>query len=65
MVAARPDDARLRLAYGEALLGDGQAATACSEFDKLRDKGSAIGISACRQRVHTSRKGIRMPRLPG
>jgi len=39
MVAARPDDARLRLAYGEALLRDGQAALACSEFDKLRDKG--------------------------
>src|SRR6266487_5271911 len=55
MVAARPDDARLRLAYGEALLGDGQAATACSEFDKLRDKGSAIGISARRQRMPRER----------
>jgi hypothetical protein len=51
MVAARPDDARLRLAYGEALLGDGQAATACSEFDKLRDKGLGyrdLGLPASR-----------------
>jgi hypothetical protein len=51
MVAARPDDARLRLAYGEALLGDGQAASACSEFDKLRDKGLGyrdLGLPAAR-----------------
>jgi dienelactone hydrolase len=39
MVAARPEDPRLRLAYGEALLGDGQYAAACAELDKLRDKG--------------------------
>jgi len=38
MVAARPDDHRLRLAYGEALLGDKQYATACAEFEKLKDK---------------------------
>ena len=38
MVAARPDDHRMRLAYGEALLGDRQYAAACAEFDKLRDK---------------------------
>jgi dienelactone hydrolase len=38
MVAARPDDHRMRLAYGEALLGDKQYAAACSEFEKLRDK---------------------------
>lgn len=51
MVAARPDDARLRLAYGEALLGDGQAAAACGEFDKLRDKGLGyrdLGLPAAR-----------------
>jgi hypothetical protein len=51
MVAARPDDARLRLAYGEALLGDGQAAVACSEFDKLRDRGLGyrdLGLPAAR-----------------
>ena len=38
MVAARPDDHRMRLAYGEALIGDQQYAAACAEFDKLRDK---------------------------
>jgi hypothetical protein len=51
LVIARPDDARLRLAYGEALLGDGQAALACSEFDKLRDKGLGyrdLGLPAAR-----------------
>ena len=51
MVAEHPDDARLRLAYGEALLGDGQAALACSEFDKLRDKGLGyrdLGLPASR-----------------
>jgi predicted Zn-dependent protease len=51
MVAARPDDARLRLAYGEALLGDSQYATACAEFDKLRDKGLGyldLGLPAAR-----------------
>ena len=39
MVAAKPDDHRLRLSYGEALLGDKQYATACAEFEKLRGKG--------------------------
>lgn len=51
MVAARPDDARLRLAYGEALLRDGLAAAACSEFDTLRDKGLGyrdLGLPAAR-----------------
>jgi hypothetical protein len=51
VVATRPDDARLRLAYGEALLGDGQAASACAEFDKLRDKGLGyrdLGLPAAR-----------------
>jgi dienelactone hydrolase len=51
MVAARPDDARLRLAYGEALLGDGQFGTACAEFDKLRDKRLGprdLGLPAAR-----------------
>ena len=38
MVAARPEDHRLRMAYGEALIGDKQYATACAEFEKLRDK---------------------------
>jgi dienelactone hydrolase len=51
MVAARPDDARLRLAYGEALLGDKQYATACAEFDTLRDKNLGyrdLGLPAAR-----------------
>jgi dienelactone hydrolase len=51
MVAARPEDARLRLAYGEALLGDAQYATACAEFDKLRGKGLGyrdLGLPAAR-----------------
>ena len=39
MVAARPDDHRLRLSYGEALLGDKQYASACAEFEKLKGKG--------------------------
>jgi predicted Zn-dependent protease len=51
IVAAHPADARLRLAYGEALMGDGQAAVACAEFDKLRDKGLGyrdLGLPAAR-----------------
>jgi predicted Zn-dependent protease len=51
MLAARPDDARLRLSYGEALLADGQASAACAEFDKLRDKGLGyrdLGLPAAR-----------------
>jgi dienelactone hydrolase len=51
IVAAHPADARLRLAYGEALLGDGQAAVACAEFDKLRDRGLGyrdLGLPAAR-----------------
>jgi dienelactone hydrolase len=39
MVAARPDDHRMRLAYGEALLGDKQYAAACAELEKLKGKG--------------------------
>ena len=38
MVAATPDDHRLRLAYSESLLGDKQYARACAEFEKLKDK---------------------------
>jgi dienelactone hydrolase len=51
LVSARPDDPRLRLAYGEALLGDAQFATACAEFEKLKGKGLGprdLGLPAAR-----------------
>ncbi len=51
LVAARPDDARLRLSYGEVLLSDRQYAVACAEFDKLKGKGLGardLGLPAAR-----------------
>lgn len=51
LVAARPGDARLRLSYGEALLGDAQFAAACDEFEKLKDQGLGprdLGLPAAR-----------------
>jgi hypothetical protein len=39
------------LAYGEALLGDAQFATACAEFEKLKGKGLGprdLGLPAAR-----------------
>jgi dienelactone hydrolase len=51
LVKARPGDARMRLAYGEALLGDGQYATACAEFDALRNRNLGyrdLGLPAAR-----------------
>jgi dienelactone hydrolase len=39
LVAQNPDDPRLRLSYGEALLGDRQFAKACGEFESLKGKG--------------------------
>jgi hypothetical protein len=51
LVAARPDDARLRLAFGEALLGDAQYERACAEFEKLKGKGLGprdLGLPAAR-----------------
>jgi len=51
LVASRPDDARLRLSYGEALLGAQQFATACAEFEKLKGKGLGprdLGLPAAR-----------------
>lgn len=50
-VAEKPDDARLRLSYGEALLGDKQYSAACSQFDRLRGKGLGprdLGLPAAR-----------------
>jgi dienelactone hydrolase len=51
LVASRPDEPTLRLAYGEALLGDKQFAAACSEFEKLKGKGLGyrdLGLPAAR-----------------
>lgn len=51
LVAERPDDHRLRLAYGEALLGDRQFSVACTEFEKLEGKGLGprdLGLPAAR-----------------
>jgi dienelactone hydrolase len=51
LVKARPDDARLRLSYGEALLGASRFAEACAELEKLKGKGLGprdLGLPAAR-----------------
>jgi dienelactone hydrolase len=51
LVAKQPDDAMLRLSYGEALLGAGRAHEARAEFDRLKDKGLGyrdLGLPAAR-----------------
>ena len=51
LLRLRPDDGTLRLAYGEALLGDAQFAAACTEFEKLKGKGLGprdLGLPAAR-----------------
>jgi predicted Zn-dependent protease len=51
LVAARPNDTRLRLSYGESLLGNSQFAEACAEFEKLTGKGLGprdLGLPAAR-----------------
>jgi dienelactone hydrolase len=51
LVAARPDNAPLRLAYGEALLADSQFAAACAELEKLKGRGLGprdLGLPAAR-----------------
>ena len=51
LVNARPDDARMRLSYGEALLGASQFAEACTELEKLKGKGLGprdLGVPAAR-----------------
>jgi dienelactone hydrolase len=51
LVKAQPDDTRLRLSYGEALLGDSQFVTACAELAKLKGKGLGprdLGLPAAR-----------------
>jgi dienelactone hydrolase len=51
LVASRPENPTLHLAYGEALLADSQFVAACGEFDKLRGKGLGprdLGLPAAR-----------------
>jgi dienelactone hydrolase len=51
LLASRPDDSRLRLSYGEALMGDTQFAAACAEFTKLKGNGLGprdLGLPAAR-----------------
>ena len=65
LVKAKPEDARLRLSYGEALLGASQFAAACSELEKLKGKGLGPRDLACRPRERACRKATPMPPLPG
>jgi dienelactone hydrolase len=51
LVRGHPTDTRLRLSYGEALLGDGQFAEACAQFEQLKGKGLGprdLGLPAAR-----------------
>ena len=51
LVATRPANHTLHLAFGEALLADSQFVVACAEFDKLRGKGLGprdLGLPAAR-----------------
>lgn len=51
IVKTQPENATLRLAYGEALLGHRQFAEACAEFEKLKGKGLGyrdLGVPAAR-----------------
>ena len=51
LVKQKPHDDRLRLSYGEALLGASQFAAACAELDKLKGKGLGprdLGLPAAR-----------------
>ena len=51
LVRERPTDTRLRLSYGEALLGNGQFAEACGQFEQLKGKGLGprdLGVPAAR-----------------
>ena len=56
ILTTRPDDLRLRLSYGEALLGDRQFAAACAALEPLKGKGLGArdlgipGALACAQK---------------
>ncbi|HVH56799.1 MAG TPA: hypothetical protein VM791_11115 [Vicinamibacterales bacterium] len=50
-MSTAPENHTLRLAYGEALLGDKQFGAACDELEKLKGKGLGyrdLGIPAAR-----------------
>jgi dienelactone hydrolase len=56
LVKAKPDDPRVRLAYGEALLGASQFAAACAELEQLKGKGLGprdLGLPAARACVQS------------
>jgi hypothetical protein len=56
LLAQRPNDAQLRLSYGEALLGDRKFAEACAQFAQLKDKGLGardLGLPAARACLHS------------
>jgi hypothetical protein len=51
LVQSRPNDARLRLSFGESLLGDGRYREACTLFESLKDRGLGyrdLGVPAAR-----------------
>ena len=51
LVKNKPDDARLGLSYGEALLGSSQFGAACAQLGKLKGKGLGprdLGLPAAR-----------------
>ena len=51
LVKKKPDDARLGLSYGEALLGSSQFAAACAQLGRLKGKGLGardLGLPAAR-----------------
>ena len=65
MVAARPDDGRLRLAYGEALLAMARRRSHAASSTNCATRDSAIGISACLPHARACRKEMRRPRSRG
>ena len=65
MVAARPDDARLRLAYGEALLGDASSRRPARSSTSCGTRDWATGTWACRRRAPARRRGTRTRRSRG
>jgi dienelactone hydrolase len=68
MLTTRSEDSRLRLSYGEALLGAGEFGVACSEFAKLRGKGLGprdLGLPAARACVQAGEHDAAIAWLSG